>query len=127
MGAVLDNVLRPAEAAGGVNVHQRGERAADDLLCCPNYPLKPLPVCHGAAAVPCCNAVCQQALNGRAVEGQQQVGVQVVLPEDPQEVQPLLSLLDDRCDVVCPGDVSGDEDAEKPEGVDPLHTLAVDV
>ena len=50
-----------------------------------------------------------------------------VLPEDSQEVSPLLSILDDRCHVVCPGHVSGDEDAKKQEAVDPLHTLAVDV
>lgn len=39
----------------------------------------------------------------------------------------LMDLLDDRCDIFCPGNVSGDEDTRKPEGVDPLYTLAVDV
>lgn len=68
-------------------------------------------VCHGAAAVSYCDAVLQQTLDGRMV-GQQQVGIQV--PEGALEAQQLLSLLDGRCDVVCPGDVSGDKDAEKP-------------
>lgn len=39
----------------------------------------------------------------------------------------LLSLLVARCNVVCPGDASGDKGTEKPEGVDPLCTLTVDV
>ncbi|KAF1381124.1 hypothetical protein PFLUV_G00171270 [Perca fluviatilis] len=109
-------------SAGG-DVPQGGGRAATDLNSC----VEPLPVCPGAAALPDCDPVRQQALHGPALEGQQQVGVQLGLPEDPQEVEPLLSLLDERWDVVCPGDVSGAKDSEKPEGVDPLHTLAVGV
>lgn len=36
--------------------------------------------------------------------------IQVVLPEDPQEAKPPLGLLDDSCDVICPGEVSGHQD-----------------
>ena len=82
-------------AAGGVNVHQGGERAADDLLCSLNYPLKPLSAMVQLPYHVVMQYVSRLSMNG-AVEGQQEVGVQVVLPEDPQEVQPLLSLLDDR-------------------------------
>lgn len=78
--------------------------------------LEPHPVCHGAAAVPYCDSVYQQVLNGRAVEGQQQVGIQVVLPGNSQEVKLLLSLLDDHCDAVCPGEVNRDKNAKKPGG-----------
>ncbi|PWA14793.1 hypothetical protein CCH79_00014439 [Gambusia affinis] len=46
--------------------------------------------------------------------------------KDSLEVQPLLTLLDD-CDVVSSGEVGSDEDAKKPEDVDPLHTFAIDV
>lgn len=38
---------------------------------------------------------------------------------------PLLSPLNDCCDVLCPKDVSRDEDAEKPEGMNHLHTLTI--
>ena len=52
-------------------------------------------------------------------------GVQVVLLEYCEEVKLLLRLLDDYCGVFSPGYVRGDEDTEEPEGVDPLHTLAI--
>lgn len=43
------------------------------------------------------NAVHQQGLGGRAVESQQQFGVAVVLPEDPQEMESLLGHRDFVC------------------------------
>jgi len=75
VGAVFGDGFGSAGAAGGVNVHQGGESAANDLLCCLYNSLEPLPVCNGADAIPYCDTVCQQALNRWAVEGQQQVGV----------------------------------------------------
>jgi len=59
------------------------------------------------------------------IEGQQQLRVQIVLPEETQEVQPLLSLLYQDPDVVSPGVVCGDVGAQKPEGVDSLHLFSV--
>lgn len=56
--------------------------AADDRLCCLFFSLKPLTGCHGAAAIPYCDTIRQQALDGQMVEGQQQA----VLPVDSQEV-----------------------------------------
>ncbi|KAM4750150.1 polymeric immunoglobulin receptor-like [Anableps anableps] len=53
-----------AEAVGGVTVYQRGERAANDPLSCLYDSLEPLPFCSYAAAIPYCDAVCQQALDG---------------------------------------------------------------
>ncbi len=64
MGAVFDDDSSSVEVTGGVNVHQRGERAANDLLCCLYNSQEPLLFCNGATDVPYCNTVCQQALDG---------------------------------------------------------------
>ncbi len=64
MGAVFDDDFSSVEATGGVNIHQGGERAANDLLCCLYNSQEPLLVCNGATAVPYYNTVCQQALDG---------------------------------------------------------------
>ena len=73
MWTVLGNVVSSAEARGGVDVHQGGERTANDPLCCFDCPLKPRSVCLSAAHVPGGDTVRQQAPDGRAVEGQQQL------------------------------------------------------
>ena len=64
MGAVFGDGCCSAEAAGGVDVHQGGERAANDFLCCLDYSVQPLPVCSSTAAIPDSDAICQQALYG---------------------------------------------------------------
>jgi len=86
MLTVPGDVASSAEAPGGVDVHQGRERTANDPLCCFDCPLKPRSVCLSAAPVPGGETVRQQALNGQAVEGQQQLTVQIVPPEDSQEV-----------------------------------------
>ena len=58
---VLNDVLSSAEAPGGVDVRQGGERAANNPLRCSDYPLKPLPVCGSAAPIPGGNTVRQQS------------------------------------------------------------------
>ncbi len=80
-----------------------------------------------AAGLPHRYAVSQQALNRTAVEGYQQLSIQVGLPEHPQEVQSLLCLLNDCCGVCSPRKVSRDKDTEEFECLDPLHTLTIDV
>lgn len=52
VGAVLDDGISSAEAAGGVAVHQGGESVANDLLWCLYNSLQPLPLCNSAAAMP---------------------------------------------------------------------------
>ena len=57
----------------------------------------------------------------------QQLALQVVPPEHPQEVNSLLGLLD-HCRGVCgPGEVSRDENAQVFKGLDLLHTGTVNV
>ena len=80
------------EAARSGEVLQVGQRAADDLLGSVYDPLHRLPVPSCGACEPHTQAVCY-ALHRGVIEGQQQLCVQVVLPEDAQEVKPLLSLL----------------------------------
>lgn len=58
------------ESAGNVIVYQERERAANDLLCCLHKSLKSFLLCYGAASGPYCDAVCQQALDQRAVKSQ---------------------------------------------------------
>ena len=58
------------------------------------------------------------------IEGQQQLCVQFVFPEDTQEVLSLLSFLNQGPDVVGPGVVCGDVGAQKPEGGDNGDTIA---
>ncbi|MED6273202.1 hypothetical protein CHARACLAT_004220 [Characodon lateralis] len=62
--------------------------------------------------------VCQYTLHRGVIEGQQQLCVQIVLPEDTQEVEPLLGLLYQGSDIVDPGLVCGDEGGQEPEGGD---------
>ncbi|KAI3367782.1 hypothetical protein L3Q82_026215 [Scortum barcoo] len=48
------------------------------------------------------------------------------LPQSPQEVQPLMSLLDQLGDVECPGEVITDVDAQELEAADKLHLRVSD-
>lgn len=100
VGHVLGDVFCSAEAAGGVNIHQGWERAASHLLCCLYYPLKPLPVFHGTLTYPMMvEQVSRLWMNERLVSS----GLVSRLSfQRTRGVWLLLSLLDDRCDVVCP-------------------------
>lgn len=64
----------------------RDLRAVNNFLGGFDYPLKPPPVCLSAAAISDGDAISHQTLNGRAVEGQQQISAEVILPEHPHEV-----------------------------------------
>lgn len=66
-------------------------------------------------------------LNGAAVEGCQQLHLQVGFPEDPQEVESVLCLLDYCAGVGGPGETFSDVRTQKPESRDPFHTIPVDV
>ena len=81
------------EAARVVDGGDGRQRAANYPLCCVGHSLQPLPISLGAVRVPGSHSVGQQALDGRPVEGHQQACVQMFSPEDPQEVEPLLGLL----------------------------------
>ncbi len=69
---VFFNVLSSAEAKGAVKVLQRGKRAANDPLHGVDDPLYSFPLCLSTAAIPYCDAGCQQALHCRVIEGLQQ-------------------------------------------------------
>ena len=94
VGVILHDVSGSGEAAGGVDGGHCGQRAADDFLGCVCHFLQPLPVGHSAVRVPDRHGVRQQALYGGAVESHQQLLVESLLPEHPQEVQSLLGLFD---------------------------------
>lgn len=89
----------PAEAVGGPSARGEGNHSSAALPLQPSESSSPLLYTH------------QQALEGQVVESGR---VQLVCPGDSQDVSPLLSLLDDCCDVVRPGDVQGHEAVEKP-------------
>ncbi|KAK3507124.1 hypothetical protein QTP70_007819 [Hemibagrus guttatus] len=65
---VIHNAVGFADAACGVNVHNRGNRDYDDLLSCPHYPLQGLAIQHGAIPEPDSDAAAQDALSGPSVE-----------------------------------------------------------
>ena len=56
-------------AACGVNVHDGGERDADDLFSRPRYLLEGLALGDGAIPKPGWNAAAEDALYGASVEG----------------------------------------------------------
>lgn len=68
----------------------------------------------------------QDAFYGGVVKERQQLLTQVVLFEDPQEVQALSCLLHSGRVVVCPGESDGDERSQEFEAVATLHILSVD-
>lgn len=55
-----------------------------------------------------CSAAGQKALNSAAVEVAEDLRLRTELPQSPQEVQPLLSLLDQLCGLQCPSEVLAD-------------------
>lgn len=61
------------------------------------------------------------------VEGHQELLSDVILPEHSQKVQMLLCLLDDSHGVCSPGEFGRDRGAQKSEGLDPIHAVAIDV
>ena len=63
MALVSQDALCPGEAAGAGNLVQGGEGAANDFFCCPDDPLKPLPVCCRGGSVPHGDGVGQDALS----------------------------------------------------------------
>lgn len=82
------------------------------------------------SAAPCaprCNTVLQYTLYGGSVEGNQQLLLQIVLPEHSQEVESLLSPLHHHCGVGSPGQFIIDLHTHEFRGVDPFHTDATDV
>jgi len=84
---VLYDVIYLLEALGTVQLLQCGGRAACDLLCSFNDPLKCCPLDHCAAAVQHAYTVCQDALNVAPIKGHQQSLGDVVFPQNPQEVR----------------------------------------
>ena len=95
VGVQGENVLSVfylLEAPRTVQLLQCGERAAGDLLCSFNDPLKSCPLAHCAAAVPHACTVSLGALNAAPIKGHQQSLGDVVFPQNPQEVQSLLGL-----------------------------------
>ncbi len=105
MRVVFFNVLSSAEATGVVEVLQRGKRTANDPLSSVDDLLYSLSLCLSTAAIPYCDTVCQQALHCRAIEGLQQLLLQVVLLQHSQEVKALLCLLDNCCGVGRPCEI----------------------
>ena len=77
------------------DVHKllREGRAQPRIFCAICHTLKSLPICHGAVGEPHCDAVGQDAINGSAVKGQQQLLTDVIFSAHSQEVQMLLYLL----------------------------------
>ena len=71
------------------------EGAADDLLCCLAHSKESLLIFHGATREPHFDAVGRDALDGRIVEGHQQLHTDVLSPEHFRKVQTLLGLLCD--------------------------------
>ena len=57
------------------------EGASDDLLCCLDHSLETLPICHVAVGEPHHDAVGRDALDGRAIESQQQLLADVTFTE----------------------------------------------
>ena len=102
---ILDYVFGSAEVARAGSYMQTGQRAANDLLSCVDHSLQCSPICCQAPRVPHCDAVRQDALHGGSVEHHQQPLLQVVLPEDSQEVELLLGLLYHRRGVDSPREV----------------------
>ena len=94
VGGVFQDVVGFLETAGVVQFSQRGEGASYDLLGKVYDPLKCLPLCGCAALEPHTSAVCEDAFDGAPIEGHKQVLGEAVLPEDSQEVQSLVCLLD---------------------------------
>ena len=94
VGGVFQDVVGFLETAGVVQFSQRGEGASYDLLGRVYDPLKCLPFCGRAALEPHASAVCEDAFDGAPIEGHKQVLGEAVLPEDSQEVQSLVCLLD---------------------------------
>lgn len=74
VGRVFEDVCCSSEAAYSVKFFYGGQRAAEDAE-----------LSSRAAGAPRGDAVCYHPLDGAAVEGQQQLHLQVVLPESPQE------------------------------------------
>ena len=114
VGGVFEEAVGLIETAA-VEIFQGGKRAADDLLCGGDDPLERFPVCYCAASKPHTDTEGQNALYGAALEGHKQFLTEMVLPKDPQEVESLLCLLNQRCSVSAPGQVLLYLDAQKAE------------
>ena len=91
---------------------REGKRATSDPLSCVDHSLQSCPVCCCAPSVPHCDTVRQDALHGGSVEEYEQLLLQAVSPEHPQEMETLLSLLHS-LGVTRPGEVVHDVDAQE--------------
>lgn len=111
---VFEDVIGLFETVGAVEIFQGRERAPDDLLGGGDNPLVHIPLCYCAASKPHTDGVGQNAVYGAVVGGHKQLLSQV-LPKDLQEVESLLCLLNQRCDVRAPHQVVLYLDAQKEE------------
>ena len=76
-----------------------GQVGTDKLFCRPDCPLESFPIQFGGRSKPDSYGSAENRLDDCSVELDQQLLRQVVLPEQTQEVHPLLGLLDDGVDV----------------------------
>ena len=104
-----------------VDALQRGDWSPDDPLGCLYHSLQAFAVHDSGTAVPHGDATGQDALNNAAVEIPEDLSRHAKLPEPPQKIQPLLSLLHQLCGVHCPGEVLADVHPQVFEGAHPLH------
>ena len=91
---VLGDAERPPQTTLALDRLNGGERGTGDALGNFHHPLQCLPVGDRAVAIPNCDAVGKDALDGAAVEVHQDLRRQMDLLQSPQEEETLVSLLD---------------------------------
>ncbi|XP_054655408.1 kinase non-catalytic C-lobe domain-containing protein 1 [Dunckerocampus dactyliophorus] len=100
-----------------------GNSLSSDCAGCEGSPVIAFNLLKQQDVARCSRAVCYYTLYRRSVEGQQQLLVQVVLPENAQEVKPLLSLPHQGLDVSGPRMVGRDVQAQELEGGNNFHLI----
>lgn len=121
----MSKVFKDAGSSVMVDTLQRGQWSSNDLFSSPYHSLQAYVVHSTGVLVPHGDAADQDALDHVAVEVVEDFWQRAKLPQPPQEVQPLLSPLNELCGFKCPSEVLTDVDAQAFKPAHPQHLKLV--
>ncbi len=126
MAGVFDKPLGFSCTLPGVDVQEGGKLTSDNVAGSSHDPLQSPAVASGAVSKPGGDAAGQDALHSAGVEGSEDAGARSKLPQQSQEEETVMCLLQHCIRVSRPCEILGDVNAEKLKAVYPLHRCLVD-